>query len=67
MFLQTKTPAGYESTGAYVGIYFEAVILVIGIILILELYRIYRISKLSMTRDLLIGFTFTVLAIFFSF
>jgi hypothetical protein len=57
---------GYESAGAYVGIYFEAVILLIGITLILELYRIYRISKLSMTRDLLIGFTFVVAGIFFS-
>ena len=66
MLLQTKTPAGYESTGAFVGIYFEAVILVIGVILILNLYRIYRISKLSMTRDLLIGFSIIVLAIFFS-
>ena len=66
MLLQTKTPAGYESVGSYVGIYFEGAVLIIMAILLIDLYRIYRVSKVKMTFDLLIGFLFYWIAVFFS-
>ena len=66
MLLQTKTPAGYESTGAFVGIYFEGMILIIMAILLIDLYRIYRVSKVRMTFDLFLGFIMYWIAVFFS-
>jgi hypothetical protein len=64
--LQTRTPAGYESTGAFVGIFFEGAILLIILFLVVDLYRIYRQSKVKMTFDLFIGFVMYWIALFFS-
>ncbi|MFX1256352.1 MAG: hypothetical protein ACFFAN_00690 [Promethearchaeota archaeon] len=65
-FLQETTPEGYVSTGAYVGIFFEGIVMIVYAILLIKLYRIYRVSKLKLTLHLLIGFTFFMCSTFFS-
>jgi hypothetical protein len=57
---------GFESLGSFVGIFFEAIIIIGMIIILIDLYRIYRVSKLSLTKQLLLTFIFLTLGIFFS-
>ena len=64
--LQIKTPEGYVSNGAFVGIFYELFVLISLALLIANVYRIYYITKLKITLNLFVGFFFYALAIFFS-
>lgn len=64
--LQNKTPQGYVSTGSFVGIFYEAIVLITFMVLILNLYRIYRVSKNKMTLDIILGFSLYTIACFFA-
>ncbi|TFF97286.1 MAG: hypothetical protein EU547_04740 [Promethearchaeota archaeon] len=56
----------FESLGSFVGIFYEGIIIIGMIIILIDLYRIYRVSKLSLTKNLLLSFIFLTLGIFFS-
>ena len=64
--LFSKTPEGYVSTGAYVGIFYEGTVLIIFMVLLISLYRIYRTTKLKMTLNIFVGFIFYAAAVFCS-
>lgn len=63
---QYQTPRGYVSLGSFVGIFYEGLIIIGFCIVLIDLYRIYRISKLSLTRDVLFTFTFLTIGVCFS-
>ena len=56
----------YFSLGSFVGIFYEGAILIILILLMIESYRIYRVSRMKLTLDLLLGWIFVNFAVFFS-
>ncbi|MHA1732486.1 MAG: hypothetical protein ACTSU5_11115 [Promethearchaeota archaeon] len=66
MILATPTPAGYESVGSHVGIYYEGLVLGIMLVLLAFLLRIYFKSRVPMTKNLWLGYLFYTIAIFFS-
>ena len=65
-FLQTKTPEGYVWHGAYVGIWYEGIVIIICILLLIDLYRIYRITKLKLSLYLIQAFIFVLVSVFFT-
>lgn len=52
--------------GHLVGIYFEGITLLIFILLLLYLYKIYKVAKLKLTFLLVCGFSILVVSVFFS-
>ncbi len=56
MILQNSTPEGYVSVGSYVGIYYEGIVLGILTILIINLFFMYRRTKVKMTYNLFLGY-----------
>ncbi len=60
------TPPGYISLGSFVGSFYEGIIIIMLIVILIDLYRIYRVSKLTLTRDLLLAFSFITIGILFS-
>ena len=66
MIVQTSTPEGYVSVGAFVGIFYEGIVLAIMCILLLNLFRMYKRTKVKMTSYLFLGYLCYTFAMFFS-
>ena len=64
--MYSQTPKGYVSYGAFVGIYFEAIVLIAFVILLIDLYRNYHATKMRLTLDLYFGFLCYGIGAFFS-
>lgn len=64
--LCNSSTTGFVSLGSFVGIFYEGVIIIGMVIVLIDLFRIYRVSKLSLTRDLLFAFVFITIGIIFS-
>ena len=56
----------YQSLGAYIGIFYEAIVIFILVLLLIDLYRLFKTEKIIMAKDLLFGFIFITIGIFFS-
>jgi hypothetical protein len=61
-----SSATGFVSLGSFVGIFYEGIIIIGMVIVLIDLFRIYRVSKLSLTRDLLFAFIFITIGILFS-
>jgi hypothetical protein len=61
-----NTPPGFVSLGSFVGIFYEGIIIIGFCLVLIDLFRIYRISKLTLTRDIFLTFLFLSFGVFFS-